>query len=74
MNNYIFCKDIQAVIDKHGVQSFFAVLNFQNENFVETIQINCDQGYIIKEIKTTVVAALKKIDPSNGMDVFYFKN
>ena len=73
MNNYNLCKDIQAVIDKHGVQSFFAVLNL-NESITEVIQLNCDENYIIKEINNTVVAALKKLDPANGMDVFYFKN
>lgn len=73
MNNYNLCKDIQAVIDKHGVQSFFAVLNI-NESITEVIQLNCDENYIIKEINNTVVAALQKLDPANGMDVFYFKN
>ena len=73
MNNYNLCKDIQAVIDKHGVQSFFAVLNI-NESITEVIQLNCDENYIIKEINNTVVAALKKLDPANDVDVFYFKN
>ena len=73
MNNYNLCKDIQAVIDKHGVQSFFAVLN-SNESITEVIQLNCDENYIIKEINNTVVAALKKLDPANDVDVFYFKN
>ena len=73
MNNYTFCQDIQDVCNKHGVQSFFAVLNI-NESITEVIQINCDKDYIIKEINNTVVAALQKLDPANGMDVFYFKN
>ena len=73
MNNYNLCKDIQAVIDKHGVQSFFAVLN-SNESITEVIQLNCDENYIIKEINDTVVAALKNLYPANDVDVFYFKN